>query len=167
MTSSVHQAESHNSGVLVPVDAEGVHEELQSFDHWVVWKAAKKDAGFDKWPYNARTGELASTTDSRTWAPFATAVTTYIRDGYDGVGFVFSTGDPFTGIDLDKCRNPETGAITEWVAEWLDTFDGYTEISPSGEGLHVYIRGKATSRKNAAVEVYSAERFFTVTGVRP
>ncbi len=166
---SIAQDEARrNTGIRIPVEADGVHEELKSFDHWVVWKAIPKtNSEFDKYPYNARTGGLASTTDSRTWSRFDEALATYVRDGWDGIGFVFSSGDPFTGIDFDKVRNPETGVVDEWVREWLATFDGYAEISPSGNGIHVLIKGKAASRKRTAIEVYSLERFFTVTGVRP
>jgi putative DNA primase/helicase len=80
---------------------------------------------------------------------------------------VLSSGDPFTGIDFDNVRNPETGVVDGWVKEWLETFDGYAEVSPTGRGIHVFIKGTATARKSAAIEVYSVERFFTVTGVRP
>jgi primase-polymerase (primpol)-like protein len=164
---SVHQQEARRNRRLIPVNADGVHEELTSFDHWVVWKAVPKKDKLDKWPYNAHTGEMASVTDSRTWSTFEEALAAYVRDGWDGIGFVFSSGDPFTGIDLDKVRNPETGVVEESAQEWLDTFDGYAEVSPSGKGVHIYIKGKATSRKRSEIEVYSAERFFTVTGVRP
>jgi putative DNA primase/helicase len=166
---SIAQEEARrNAGVRIPVEAEGIHEELKSFDHWVVWKAIPKDGSkIDKWPYNARSGELASTRDSRTWSTFEEALSTYVRDGWDGIGFVFSSGDPFTGIDFDEVRKLETGAVDGWVREWLDTFDGYAEVSPSGKGIHVLIKGKATSRKGTTIEVYSLERFFTITGVRP
>ena len=30
-------------------------------------------------------------------------------------GFVFSVDDPFFGIDLDACRDPTTGKLTDWA----------------------------------------------------
>jgi putative DNA primase/helicase len=84
------------------------------------------------------------------------------------VGFVFSSGDPYTGIDLDEVRNPETGELAEWAQKVVDTFDAYTEISPSGEGVHIFVKGRTLkARKNSSIEVYSTARFFTVTGVWP
>jgi putative DNA primase/helicase len=166
---SIAQDEARrNIGVRVPVDAGGVHEELKSFDHWVMWKAVPRpDGKLDKVPYDAKTGAHASTTDSRTWATFGDAAAAYQTGGYDGLGFVFSSADPFTGIDLDGVRDPESGELEDWARTAVDRFDGYAEISPSGEGVHIYVKGRVASRKNSAIEVYSAARFFTVTGVRP
>jgi putative DNA primase/helicase len=92
--------------------------------------------------------------------------------GYSGVGFVFSSGDPYTGIDLDHCIDPETGEIAPWAQAWVERFGGYTEISPSGNGLHVIVRGKSSHNgkrtvEGKTVEIYSTERFFTITGMRP
>jgi putative DNA primase/helicase len=65
-----------------------------------------------------------------------------IRGGFDGVGFVFSSADPFFGIDLDACRNPQTGELTAWAQEIVDSFASYTEVSPSGYGVKLVARGK-------------------------
>lgn len=160
--------------VRVPVEPDGVHEALREFNHFVVWKAIPKEdgEGFTKVPYNSHTGHKASSTDSRTWTSFEEAVASYVQGEWDGMGFVFSSGDPFTGIDLDKCRNPQTGEIAQWAKEWIDRFDGYVEISPSGNGIHIIIKGKSLHNGKGTVngkqvEIYSTERFFTLTGVRP
>jgi primase-polymerase (primpol)-like protein len=150
------------------VQPDGIHEELKSFDHWVVWKAfTREDGKLDKVPYDAKTGARASTTDSRSWTTFDQAHAAYLRDGYDGVGFVLTSGDPFTGIDLDGVRDPETGELVEWARRALDLFDAYAEVSPSGKGVHIYLKGRVASRKNSKIEVYSTARFLTVTGARP
>jgi putative DNA primase/helicase len=155
--------------IRVAVEPGGIHEELKSFDQWVLWQAfPREEAGkLDKVPFDAKTGSRASTTDSRTWSSFDVAVAAYVRDGWDGIGFVLSSGDPYTGIDLDGVRNLETGELTEWARKVLDVFDAYTEISPSGEGVHIYVKGRVTSRKNSEIEVYSTARFFIITGVVP
>jgi primase-polymerase (primpol)-like protein len=71
--------------IRVAVEPDAIHEELKSFNHWVVWKAVlKKDGKLDKLPHSARSTDepkLASTTDSRTWSTFEEAVARYIRDG--------------------------------------------------------------------------------------
>jgi putative DNA primase/helicase len=155
--------------VRVAVEPDGIHGEMTSFDQWIAWKAfPRNDGRLDKVPYNVRTGDKASSTDSRTWSTFAEALYAYAEGGYDGIGFVFSSGDPFTGIDLDHCRDPETGVIAAWVAPVIDGFETYTEVSPSGEGIHIYVKGRvASAKKGRDIEVYSTARFFTVTGVRP
>jgi putative DNA primase/helicase len=156
--------------VRVAVEPDGIPDELKSYDHWIVWRARLREEGgdeFDKFLYNARTGEAASHSDSRTWSAFDDAVAAYVRDGWDGIGFVFSSGDPFTGIDLDKVRNPDTGELTEWARAVIEAFGGYAEVSPSGRGVHIYVKATAPSKKGKGIEIYSTKRFFTVTGVRP
>ena len=60
----------------------------------------------------------------------------------DGIGFVFTSDDRYTGIDLDKCRNPKTGEISPKAVEIVRLLNSYTEISPSGCGLHIILKGK-------------------------
>jgi putative DNA primase/helicase len=43
-------------------------------------------------------------------------------------------------------------------------FDSYTELSATGTGLHIIVRGNVPNRRKGEVEVYSSKRFFTVTG---
>jgi primase-polymerase (primpol)-like protein len=80
---------------------------------------------------------------------------------------VFSSGDPYTGIDLDDCRNPETGAIAPWARRIIDRVqEGYIETSPSGTGVHILVEGTVRDggMRKGPIEMYSRERFFTITG---
>ncbi len=88
-----------------------------------------------------------------------------------GIGFVFSSADKYTGIDLDGRVDPETGDIVKWAWEWIAKFDSYTEYSPSGTGTHIIVKGKSPHNgrrevDSKKVEIYSTERFFTIRGVR-
>jgi primase-polymerase (primpol)-like protein len=80
------------------------------------------------------------------------------------VGFVFSTADPFTGIDLDRCVDPQTGEVAGWAMEIVRYFDSYSELSTTGTGVHVIVKGEIPNRRKSGIEVYSSKRFFTVTG---
>jgi hypothetical protein len=60
--------------VRVAVKPDGIPDLFKEFSHWVVWKAVPKEDGFDKVPYNPRTGARASSTDSRTWSTFTEAL---------------------------------------------------------------------------------------------
>jgi putative DNA primase/helicase len=135
---------------------ENIPEELRQRPQWVVHK--------EKVPYIAGGVGRASSTDSLTWRTFEEAVQALQTGRYDGIGFVFSSGDPFAGVDLDNCRDPETGELEEWAQKTIKVLDGYTEVSPSGTGVHIIVRGKAPNKKRGQVEAYSSERFFTVTG---
>src|SRR5829696_4985307 len=146
---------------LLLVKVEGIPEELGVRPQWVVWKAVGDKP--DKVPYSARTGRKASSTDLLTWGTFEEALQAYENGEYDGVGFVFSSADPYTGIDLDDCVD-EDGEIALWATEIVRYFDSYTERSASGSGLHIIVRGNVPNRRKGKIEVYSSKRFFTVTG---
>ena len=147
------------------VNPDGIPDELKKRPQWVCWRYVRQGGKWTKQPYNPRTGRLASTTDMMTWSRFETVLNAYKTGDYDGVGFVFASGDPYTGVDLDGCRDPETGEIAAWAAEVVRRLDSYTELSPSGKGFHVLGRGKVPKAlKQPHIEMYSMERFFTVTG---
>jgi primase-polymerase (primpol)-like protein len=147
---------------ILLVRAEGIPKELKVRPQWVVWKAVGEKP--DKMPYSPRTGRKASSTDLITWSTFEEAYSVYEREGCAGVGFVFSSADPFTGIDLDKCVDPRTGEVAAWAMEIVRFFDSYTELSATGTGIHVIVKGEVPNRRKGNVEVYSSKRFFTVTG---
>jgi primase-polymerase (primpol)-like protein len=130
----------------------------------VVWKLEERDGDLTKMPYIAGGVGKADTTDLMTWRSFEEAVQALETGRYSGVGFVFCSGDHFTGVDLDDCRDPETGEIKEWAKKIMEEFGGYAEVSQSGTGVHIIVRGKAPNKKRGQVEAYSMERFFAMTG---
>jgi putative DNA primase/helicase len=150
---------------LLPVHPEGIPEELKARPQWVAWRLEKRDGDFTKVPYTPFTDRKASSTDLLTWRAFEDALVAYRQGDCDGIGFVFSSGDPYCGIDLDGCRSPVTGELVAWAEEIVDDLDGYAEVSPSGQGVHVIVRGKTPNRRQGQVEVYGSERFFTMTGI--
>jgi putative DNA primase/helicase len=143
---------------------ENIPEEMRQYRHWVVWKLEERDGDLTKMPYIAGGVGKASTTDSRTWRSFEEAVQAFETGRYSGIGFVFSSGDPFAGIDLDDCRNSETGELEEWAEKAVEMFGGYAEASQSGMGVHIIVCGKAPNKKHGKAEAYSLERFFAMTG---
>lgn len=143
---------------------DNIPEELRQRRQWLVWKLEQRDGKPTKIPYIAGGVGKASSTDSLTWRTFDEAVQALRTSRYDGIGFVFSSGDPYAGVDLDKCRDPETGELEEWAREVVKNLGGYAEASPSGTGVHVIVRGKAPNKKRGRVEAYSSERYFTMTG---
>jgi putative DNA primase/helicase len=146
---------------LLSVKAENIPQELKVRPQWVVWKAIGEKP--DKVPYSARDGLKASSTDLMTWSSFEEAYEALCTGLYSGVGFVFSSADPFTGIDLDGCVD-EDGEVEAWALEIVRHFASFTELSVTGTGLHIIVRGDVPNRRKGYVEVYSSKRFFTVTG---
>jgi putative DNA primase/helicase len=145
---------------------EGIPKKLKRRPQWVVWKLELRGEMWTKVPYTPGKDTTASSTDLMTWRTFPEALTAYEDGDYDGIGFMFSSADPYTGVDLDHVRDPETGEIEPWAQKIIGRFEGaYVEASPSGEGIHIICRGALEEcMKAGPIELYSMRRYFTVTG---
>lgn len=154
----------HRRNTAVGFSPEGVPAELKTYPAWVLWRHEQRDGKLTKVPFTPGAGTRASTTDMRTWRSFEEAVEAYEAGGYDGVGFVFSSGDPFAGVDLDGVRNPQTGELAPRAQKIVEALGGHVEVSPSGTGVHLIVRGEAPNKKRGPLEMYSSRRFFTVSG---
>ena len=140
-------------------------DDLKAQRRWVGYKSPT-----DKAPMNPHTGRNASSTDLATWATYAEATAAQARYRWHGVGFVLN-GDGIVGIDLDDCLKLigddeyKSSNLARYV---MDIAPSYTEVSPSGTGLHIIGTGtleraiKATINGDA-VEVYSTGRYLTYT----
>jgi putative DNA primase/helicase len=138
-------------------------DDLKADRRWVAYTT-------DKRPINPHTGKLASTTDATTWATYEQAQKRVEADKLAGVGIVF-TGDGIVGIDLDDCIEPinDTDFTPHPYTKYLlNLADSYTEVTPSGTGLHII--GTATIPRSVkaklngiGVEIYDRARYFTVT----
>jgi putative DNA primase/helicase len=145
-----------------------IPEDLKDLRRWPVWRLEERDGKLTKVPYSPLTGRKASSTDPDTWGSYFEAIKAYTEGGYDGVGFVFSPEDGISGIDLDDCRDPETGELEPWAADIVRDIGSYAEVSPSGRGVHIIARGELPpgGRRKGKVEMYDRGRFFTMTGRR-
>ncbi|MFD4699749.1 bifunctional DNA primase/polymerase [Streptomyces niveus] len=136
--------------------------ELTTRDRWVRRTA-------EKVPLTVA-GMAASSTDPRTWSDYESA-----RKSTHGVGtgFVLSDVDDVVCIDLDHCLNTLTGRLAPWAAAIVrDAGATYVEVSPSGDGLHIWGRadvrqGRRIRRPDGtAVEIYGTGRYIAMTGRR-
>ncbi len=154
-------------------EASAFPEALTRTPQWVGWTWGTRDGTRTKIPKNAHTGrnghpvKSASTTDPSTWADFATAHACALRHGY-GLGFMLTP--PFVGVDLDHCRDAVTGELSTLGVTVLAALDTYAEVSISGTGIKAIAYGEKPGgrcRKNGlALEIYSKERLFALTGQR-
>jgi hypothetical protein len=130
---------------------DSIPNELRLINQWVC-------SGPDKEPINPRTGQRASPTDPSTWASFAEAR----QAGYRHIGFVLTKDDPYTIIDLDE---PKDASQEERHRRVLKLFNSYSEISQSGLGIHIVVRGYVPSGvRRDKIEVYSDSRYMIFTG---
>jgi primase-polymerase (primpol)-like protein len=145
--------------------AESLPAAIVTREQWVAWQTKDRDGKATKVPVDPGTGQFASATDAETWSDFATA-REYATSSATGVGFVFTEDDPIVGVDLDDCRDPEDGSLADWARDIIVRLDSFTEVSPSGTGVHVLVEGDLPEGRNrhGDVELYDDARFFTVTG---
>ncbi len=133
-----------------------IPEELKQLPQWVCHR--------NKIPFNPVTRVAAKAGQPDTWASFEDCVNALDGGGYDGIGFEFNNNG-IVGIDLDKVI-AEDGTVSAEAAEIVEMLDSYTEYSPSGKGLHIFVNGDipVDGRKKGFIEMYKAKRYFTVTG---
>jgi len=150
------------------VKFENIPIELKQIPRWVLWKETEvgEDRRIAKLPFQVN-GYPASSTNPNNWSDFFTVENTYQKGNYSGVGFVFVGDDNLVGIDLDDVRDVESGELTPFAQNILDSVDGYSEISPSGTGLKIFTRSDfihAHVDHTLGFEAYAKGRYFTVTG---
>lgn len=149
-----------------------IPDSLKQLNQWVVWRYESRGDKPTKVPYQV-SGQHASSTDPLTWCSFKDALAAYQLDRkWSGIGLVFSAIDDLVGIDLDDCIDDE-GEVLAWAQQIIDDCDTYTEISPSGRGVKMWVRGHLPGDRGRRaemgaghLEVYSQGRYFTVTGDR-
>ena len=176
--------------------------DLADMPIWVAWREDidKKTGKPIKHPYNASNLRWASSRDPTTWgtqtqaeiaAKTLLATPRGIPTPKGGIGLMFgpiSNDISIAGIDLDTCRNPETGEITLWADDTISKIASYTEISPSGTGIKIFVayrsahlpailkamgasegtmgrqwKDKSIKGHPQGIEFYLALRYFTVT----
>ena len=138
-----------------------VPREVAAARRWVSWKPVRRGESWTKMPVQVN-GSAASSTNAATWDTMS-AVASSSR-----VGFVLGGG--VGCIDLDHCL--VDGVLTDGALDLLSRIPAtWIEVSPSGDGLHVWGlipegKGRVSSHLGQSVEVYSQARFMTVTGRR-
>ena len=151
-----------------PLNFDAIPQELRDRRQWVAWRRVDRPDSKKptKVPIQPHSGAPASTTDPATWNTFNAALAAHETDPAAGIGFVFTQDDPYVGVDLDGCRDAVSGVIEPWAQKILAELNSYTEISPSGTGLHIIVRAKLPpgGRRRGQIEMYEVGRYFTMTG---
>jgi primase-polymerase (primpol)-like protein len=155
------------NGYLIP-NFEGIPSEMKKFDQWVFWKGVQLDDGKPiKIPMN--TIGPAKSNRPLTWMPFS-YMALYDKRKMNGIAFMLCEKDPYSMIDLDSCI--EDGETSDFARRVMEYFDSYTELSPSGSGMRIIVRGKMTAAlkhpkkrdRLLSIEIYSDRRCTTMTG---
>jgi len=135
-----------------------IPDDMKKLHQWVCYTR-------NKIPIIPFEGTMASVTDKRTWSKYEECKESVEQGIGVGVGFVLTKDDPYLFIDFDKIHED---AKAQEKAKLLDT---YTELSPSGHGLHCFFKVNKDDLdlpKNKSecgkYEVYAYGRYATVTG---
>jgi len=162
------------------IHVNAIPPELRHLSRWCCWQerpSATPGKKPDKPPIQATSDfsgrhVYAKANDPATWTTFEKAER-YWREHLQnkgpasGLSFAMN-GDGIIGIDLDACRDPNNKTVSGWALKIIQRFGSYTEISPSGTGVRIFLRGRLPvhGRHKGQIEVYDTAKFLTVTGRR-
>ena len=151
----------------MPPQYDNIPQMLKRHPNWVVWGIHNAPP---KSPYNPASllsGRLspAKAGIPETWSSYPLATECVMRGLARGIGYEFD--GRVCGIDLDHVI--DDGAIAPEAQEIVGKLNSYTEVSPSGSGLHIFVLVPGANitrhrRKDCFLEIYDTGRYFTVTG---
>jgi putative DNA primase/helicase len=159
-------SERRASGLVHP---EQIPAPLLRHLQWICGRYVVRDHGRkpDKQPVNPRSLANAGVHWANTWSTFEVAYATYRHyqnQRVHGLGFVLTPDDPYVVVDLDNCVHEHE--IESAADQVIHNLGSYTEISPSGRGLHILLACPEfhDNMRREAIEVYSYSRYVTITG---
>lgn len=142
-----------------------IPQELRNYKQWICWKYQKtrENKKATKVPFSPITGFEIGHNSSELFGSFEEACK--VSHMFNGVGFFLTKEDPFSFIDLDDTNGNQE--ILNFQKDVYNRFDSYSEVSPSGNGLHIIVKGEVPSGVNSKqykTEIYSNMRYMTMTG---
>ncbi len=157
-----------------PFNGDNIPATLKAQARWAPWRAVwnVKRQKFDKTPAHAKPPYHGiSTAKPERWSTYEVALKAHTDNPgvFGGLGYVMTTPHGVVGVDLDNCVADNT--IAPWAQDVIDRLDSYTELSPSGNGLRIFVKGSIAhdwTNHEVGIEVYGGHepRFLTVTGQR-
>ena len=148
------------------INLDNIPAEMRNQKRWVNWRLEPRrndPIKMQKTPYMSfALDRRASSTNPKHWSSFKQAAYKYSNGNCDGIGFVL--GEGYVLIDLDHCIID--GKLTDQSREIIKLLDSYTERSPSGTGVHIFVKTNLDigNRRTEGLEIYSKDRYSTVTG---
>lgn len=109
---------------------------------------------------------LGNHSDPNTWSTFDDCIK-QLENKDQGIGYCFLGGD-IHALDIDHCVNPRTGKICPEAMVLLSRIPSWAEYSVSGQGLHVFFKGKVRGKQltETCLQYWNpanSPRFFALT----
>lgn len=146
---------------------------LRDIRGWLLWKyvSTPGDKKPRKVPYyvggRIRQGVQGSVEDRSRLATFDDALTAFEAGGWEGLGFIMLPDWGLVGLDFDDAVDADGDLLPEVEKLVAGT---YAEWSPSGRGVHAFVRGAIADKKSRATdnafgfETFCGKGFLTFTG---
>lgn len=162
-----------HKGFVCKVKESKQPESLKQRPQWVVWKPTGDGQKVPRpgpiQPENP--DQFVSALEPESHLTYTQAAN-WVRENPEyGLGFALTKSDPFVLVDLDDCRNPETGEIQADAKDLIDRSQTWADVSVSGAGIHLLGRGewgqcwhKSDIGDGATVEIYDSDRFVAMSG---
>lgn len=161
--STIIQPSSQQRPEPLPVILANIPEPLKAVPQWVCWRYEWNGKKWTKPPYRPN-GHKASKINPAHYSDFSYVAAAYEGGGFSGIGFVLTANDPFVAIDIDRCLNDDV--LTEEARAIINTMKSYTEKSPSGTGIRIFVKGIIPRNIKKGIEIYDHDSYVTVTGQR-
>lgn len=132
---------------------------LQAVERWSTWHYGPNNRKVPSVPVN----------EPAKWGSYDDALA---RRNGGGIGFLL--GEGISGLDLDKCRDAQTGEVqlrAQWIIDQAREAGAYIEESPSGTGYKIIGRSALAPREinfadrdaHPVIALFEGARYFAVT----
>ena len=143
--------------------------ELRQNGLFCLWRREDQKGRLTKVPYKTN-GYRARSTEKADFVNFETAMR-YVKN-YNGIGLGIFDG--YCAVDIDHCVTD--GVLSDLANEIVNTFNSYTEYSPSGEGVRIIFKAQGVeydkqryyiNNRGLGLEIYVSgctSKYVTLTG---
>ena len=164
MNNNSHPSNKFSNSINPDLE-EKIPESLKS-ESFMLWRLEQHEGRQTKPPINPSSGFRGNVQDPKQWTDFANALKIHKGGRFhtNGIGVVLHPDSELVGLDLDKCLHE--GAFSNDAKEILQKVCSYSEISPSGNGIRIFLYGKLPGKRRRSdyFECYDEGRYLTVTG---
>lgn len=138
-----------------------IPEEMKALKRFIGWRKERRNDKTAKIPFSLIDWQGVGWNNPDRWIDFEEA-----KNKNQDLGFVLTEEDNIICIDLDQ--SIVDSHLTAMGKEIVESFKGsYMELSQSGEGIHIFCKGKLLDnviKPSEGIEIYKNNRYIALTG---